>query len=132
MFDIGGPELIVIVLFILILFGPKKIPEFAQMVGKGMQKIKQAQAQFQSQINDIQSELTVPDIVPESKLKTDTELSKEIIENDYGYDDLYKNATPSIQDESAIPIDPIVLDQTVESPATDNIEKVVRGANAKK
>jgi len=57
MFDIGGPELIVIVLFVLILFGPKKIPEVAQTVGKGLRKIKEAQAQFQSQINEIQKDV---------------------------------------------------------------------------
>lgn len=57
MFDVGGGELLLIVFAILLLFGPKKIPEIAQMIGKGMQKVKQAQAQFQSQINDIQTEI---------------------------------------------------------------------------
>lgn len=57
MFDIGGGELIVIVVAILILFGPKKIPEIAQMIGKGMQQFRKAQSQFQSQFNDIQSEI---------------------------------------------------------------------------
>ncbi len=57
MFDIGGPELILIVLGIIVLFGPKKIPEIAQMIGKGLQKIKLAQAQFKDQINEIQSEV---------------------------------------------------------------------------
>jgi sec-independent protein translocase protein TatA len=58
MFDVGGGELILIVFAILMLFGPKKIPEIAQMIGKGMQKVKQAQSQFQSQINDIQTDIT--------------------------------------------------------------------------
>ncbi len=57
MFDVGGGELLLIVFAILMLFGPKKIPEIAQMIGKGMQKVKQAQAQFQSQINDIQTDI---------------------------------------------------------------------------
>jgi sec-independent protein translocase protein TatA len=57
MFDVGGGELLLIVFAILLLFGPKKIPEIAQMIGKGMQKVKQAQAQFQSQINDIQTDI---------------------------------------------------------------------------
>ena len=58
MFDVGGGELLLIVFAILLLFGPKKIPEIAQLIGKGMQKVKQAQAQFQSQINDIQTDIT--------------------------------------------------------------------------
>ncbi len=57
MFDVGGGELILIVLAILLLFGPKKIPEIAQMVGKGMQHVRKAQAQLQVQMNEIQNEI---------------------------------------------------------------------------
>lgn len=57
MFDVGGPELLVIVLGVLLLFGPKKIPEIAQMFGKGLQKIRAAQSQFREQINEIQEDL---------------------------------------------------------------------------
>ena len=57
MFDVGGPELLVIILAIIVLFGPEKIPEFTQLVGKGMQKVRQAQSQFQSQLQDIQDEV---------------------------------------------------------------------------
>lgn len=57
MFDIGGPELIIILLAVILLFGPKRIPEFTKMMGKGIQKIRSAQSQFNSQINDIRSEI---------------------------------------------------------------------------
>lgn len=57
MFDVGGPELILIVLAIIVLFGPKKMPEIAQMFAKGMRQVRKAQAQFQSQLNEIQSEI---------------------------------------------------------------------------
>ncbi len=59
MFDIGGPELLVILLGIIVLFGPKKIPEVAQMIGKGIQKVRTAQTQFKEQIDEIQTELSV-------------------------------------------------------------------------
>jgi len=58
MFDVGGGELLLIVFAILILFGPEKLPELAQMFGKGMQKVRQAQAIFQSQLNEIQTEVS--------------------------------------------------------------------------
>ena len=61
MFDVGGGELLLIVLAILLLFGPKKLPEVAQTIGKGMRKVKQAQAQFQSQLNEIQKEINTDD-----------------------------------------------------------------------
>lgn len=57
MFDVGGGELLLILFAVLLLFGPKKIPEIAQMVGKGMQHVKKAQEQIQSQINDLQNEI---------------------------------------------------------------------------
>ena len=61
MFDVGGGELLLIVLAILLLFGPKKLPEVAQTIGKGMRKVKQAQAQFQSQLSEIQKEINTDD-----------------------------------------------------------------------
>ena len=57
MFDIGGGELLLIFLAVLLLFGPKKIPEIAQMLGKGMQQLRKAQSQFQSQMNEIKYEI---------------------------------------------------------------------------
>jgi sec-independent protein translocase protein TatA len=39
---IGGPEIAVIILFVLILFGSKKIPDFARMMGKGMREFRRA------------------------------------------------------------------------------------------
>jgi TatA/E family protein of Tat protein translocase len=40
MFGLSGGEMIVILLAFLILFGSKKIPEFAQALGKGMKEFK--------------------------------------------------------------------------------------------
>ncbi len=60
MFDIGGGEIIFIVFAILLLFGPKKIPEFAKMVKKGMSEVKKAQGVFQEHIIDIKEEINKP------------------------------------------------------------------------
>ncbi|NOX19129.1 MAG: twin-arginine translocase TatA/TatE family subunit [Chlorobi bacterium] len=40
--NIGTPEILLIVIAILILFGAKKIPEFAKGIGKGMKEFKKA------------------------------------------------------------------------------------------
>ena len=56
MFDVGGGELILIVLAIILLFGPQKIPEIAKMVSKGMKKVRDAQSEFQGQINELKTE----------------------------------------------------------------------------
>ncbi len=57
MFDVGGGELLLIILVILILFGPEKIPEIARFVNKGLQKIRQAQSQIQTELNSINREI---------------------------------------------------------------------------
>lgn len=60
MFDIGGGELLLILLAILLLFGPKKIPEIMRMFGKGLGKIKQAQTELKQQIREIEKEVEAP------------------------------------------------------------------------
>ncbi|MCC6769047.1 MAG: twin-arginine translocase TatA/TatE family subunit [Bacteroidia bacterium] len=41
-FDIGGGELFVIMLFVLIFFGADKIPDLARGLGKGIREFKDA------------------------------------------------------------------------------------------
>ena len=52
--SLGATEILLIVLAILILFGAKKIPEFAKGIGKGMKEFKKA-------LNDAQDELEIDD-----------------------------------------------------------------------
>jgi len=52
MFDIGGGELMLILIVVLIAFGPKKLPELAQSLGRGIREFKRAQRDFTDQINN--------------------------------------------------------------------------------
>ena len=58
--NIGFPELMLIMLVIVIFFGPKKIPEFAKSLGKGI-------AEFKRAMRDVQTELTKPENPPTKK-----------------------------------------------------------------
>lgn len=40
--DVGGGELLLILLAVFLLFGPKKIPEIARAIGKGMYQLNKA------------------------------------------------------------------------------------------
>ena len=48
--NLGAPEIILIILAILILFGAKKIPELAKGVGKGMKEFKKAVKEVEEDI----------------------------------------------------------------------------------
>ena len=49
---IGGPEIIVILLFIVIFFGSKKIPELAKGLGRAMREVKDASTEIKREIRD--------------------------------------------------------------------------------
>lgn len=48
--NIGGPEIIIIFVVILLLFGAKKIPELARGLGKSMGEFKKARNEFEDEI----------------------------------------------------------------------------------
>jgi len=57
----GMGELIVIFMIALIVFGPRKLPELAQSLGRAINEFKKASADLQSRIaEEIAAEKTVP------------------------------------------------------------------------
>ena len=49
---ISGPEIMVIMLIVVMVFGADKIPEIARGLGKGMRQIKDATNDIKREIND--------------------------------------------------------------------------------
>jgi sec-independent protein translocase protein TatA len=47
---LGGPEIAVIFVVVLLLFGAKKIPELAKGLGKSMGEFKKARTDFEQEI----------------------------------------------------------------------------------
>ena len=50
---IGGPEIIVILLFIVIFFGSSKIPSLARSLGKTIREVKDASNEIKKEIANI-------------------------------------------------------------------------------
>lgn len=50
MFGLGTPEIILIAIVILVLFGAKKIPELMQGLGKGVKEFKKATNEIEKDI----------------------------------------------------------------------------------
>lgn len=80
--DVGGSEVFVILLVVLIFFGPKSIPGLAKTFGKTIYQIKQAS-------DDIKNEVT----------KSGLNIKKEL-----NLDNIIEKATHSVEDEIVQPL----------------------------
>ncbi len=49
---IGWNELVIILVIVLIIFGPRRLPEFADAMGKSIKKFKQATREARDEIED--------------------------------------------------------------------------------
>ncbi len=58
--SLGTPELLMIMLVILLLFGSKRLPELARGIGKGIR-------QFRKAMDDVKDEIDLSDIDRELK-----------------------------------------------------------------
>ena len=52
MFGLGTPEIILIIVVVLVLFGAKKIPELMQAIGKGVKEFKKATSDIEKDITE--------------------------------------------------------------------------------
>jgi len=53
---IGGPEVFIIMLIVVMVFGADKIPEIARGLGKGIRQVKDATNDIKREINDSSKE----------------------------------------------------------------------------
>lgn len=52
MFNVGTPELLVILLVALIILGPQRLPEAARQVGKAMAELRRLSGGFQAEMRE--------------------------------------------------------------------------------
>lgn len=62
--NLGGGEILLILLFILIFFGAKKIPDLAQGLGKGIREFRKAARDIQ---DDVEKEIKQVDKATDDK-----------------------------------------------------------------
>ena len=72
--DLSFGEIFVIFLAIVILFGPKKIPQIARELGQGLRKMRGA-------VDDIKQEIMKETDEPISEIRDEIEKAKKKIEN---------------------------------------------------
>src|SRR5207249_8054693 len=73
MFGIGMLELLLILVLALIVLGPKKLPELARALGKGMAEFRRATDELKEEFRQMEHEI---DSSPEATVKDDPLLEK--------------------------------------------------------
>jgi Tat protein translocase TatB subunit len=74
MFGIGMPELLLILALALIVLGPKKLPELARALGKGMAELRRATDEIKDEFR--QMEHDIEDSPSDASAKNDPYLSE--------------------------------------------------------
>ena len=85
---ISGPEIMVVMLIVVMVFGADKIPEIARGLGKGMRQVKDA-------TNDIKRE--IKDSSEKQKIATDT-ISETAKDTTKGISDEFQRVKKDIDD----------------------------------
>jgi sec-independent protein translocase protein TatA len=62
--SLGAPEIIVILLVALLVFGPQKLPEIGRQVGRGVREFRKFQEHIKSEIDDAIGADSGPDETP--------------------------------------------------------------------
>jgi sec-independent protein translocase protein TatB len=74
MFGIGMPELLLILALALIVLGPKKLPELARALGKGMAELRKATEDIKDEFRQMENE--IDDRSPSADVKEDPYLTE--------------------------------------------------------
>ena len=72
MFGIGLPEILIILVIALIVFGPRKLPDLAKSLGKGLAEFKKASDELKSSIEtdlkvDLNEEIYKSEVPPQAE-----------------------------------------------------------------
>jgi sec-independent protein translocase protein TatA len=78
----GGPEILVILFIILLLFGAKKLPELSRSLGKSLGEFKKGKEDLEREIREVQTDLHKAATAPDIEEKVSKDESVEIKEED--------------------------------------------------
>ena len=77
-FNISGGEIFIILAVIFLIFGPKKIPELARFLGKGVYELKKTSNDIKKEINDVTNNIDNFSETNNSSINTNKQNSERI------------------------------------------------------
>ena len=88
--SIGFPELIMIFVVVLLVFGPKKLPEFAKFLGRAIRE-------FKSTVDEAKS--TIENEIEKADLNLDLKSIDRQVKDALNADDIYRDVSSAIRSE---------------------------------
>ncbi|MFT6071263.1 MAG: TatA/E family protein of Tat protein translocase [Bacteriovoracaceae bacterium] len=67
MFGLGATEVVVILILALIFIGPKKLPELAKGLGKGLREFQKAKDDLMTQVNEEVEDAKLDELIEQKK-----------------------------------------------------------------
>jgi len=105
----GPGEMVVIFLLILVLFGPRRLPEIAKMIGKTLHELRKASEDFKDQVMAIETDVVelVDDAVKSDLIEEDDDFGHPEEDEDYDWSVPSDESDPYADDyDSDIPVEP--------------------------
>lgn len=119
MFNVGGPEIVVIFLVALIVLGPQQLPKAMRTVGSVMAEIRKVSSSFQAEMRSAMDAVvdtsgsekpksaSMADATPASTEPTDSDAPEVVVRNDAPPADRDEPAASPVADEQPRPaVDP--------------------------
>ena len=81
-FGVGLPEVTVILILALLIFGPKKLPELGKQHGKTLKSLKKASNEFQNEIDQVMNEEDKEESLKSIESNQTNEINQEKIDSE--------------------------------------------------